>query len=240
MHLLANIIKATVRMAGIFLGVCVAIVLLPPIVMMLLGYKVNTLSDELARKLVDGQKSPQACMKIINYGLLGPSSGESRAHCVKRYAEYAKDPSACELLMPSSYGLSCVGGAIEARRTCNVMTDTVSWWEDEKNDVVGRVTLASCQADDASGTEKRNQCCLIARVTRVRSENDCSSLSSDKALHDECLAAQAFKNRDVSTCQEIQDINLRSACAVRANAMKEDPSICSGCIQPIENLEDLR
>jgi len=225
---------------ALILMTIVLILFLYPWVLRGLGYYVDNTGGEIGR-LAAEKGDVSLCQKIVVYShFFGPPTMSRRGECVYTYAELTKDPSACELLMPSSYGLSCVGGAIETKKTCNFTDDSISWWEDEKNDIVGKASLHSCQADDASRSKKRNECCLIARVARVKSENDCSSLSTATGLHDECLAALAFKNRDINTCTEIQDQNLQTACSVRAKAMQQDPSICSGCKQPVEKLEDLK
>ncbi|MSR67883.1 hypothetical protein EXS65_03625 [Candidatus Peribacteria bacterium] len=91
----------------------VAIIILIPAGMMLMGYKVNVDSKELAEESAK-KGDPTLCANIINYGLLGPSTGESRSHCVYTYAKIAKDPTACSLIMPSDYGLSCINQSIES------------------------------------------------------------------------------------------------------------------------------
>lgn len=201
---------------------------------------INWAPWDLAEHLAEHGRSPRECLDLIYFEIMSPSEAEQQALCVYEYAKLTKDPSACELLMPSSYGLDCVGAAITARKMCTLNEETVSWWENEEKEIVGRVSFESCKRGDSSGTVKRNQCCLIARVTRVRGLNDCSSLTENEVLHDECLSGLAFKNRAPETCLEIHDKNLQSACLVRTKAMKENPSICKGCREPLNNLSELK
>lgn len=188
--------------------------------------------SELAEYLVQNNRSPKGCFDLIWHGI-GQQAGEAQAECIYKYASLAKDPSACELLMPSSYGLSCVGGAESESDHCSMGNGKVSWNNGEE-------TYASC----ANTTKKRSQdadaCCLIARVTFVLSENDCSPIKQYPDMYDECLQNLAFKNHDPATCNDIENDNTKSACIVNASAIRRDPSICSGCKNRVQTLSELK
>jgi len=218
---LLNIVTKRVVQLGLLLGL---LLLLSPLVLWTLGYKINAHSDELA-EIAAKNKNVMICTKIINIGLLGPSSGESRMHCIKRYAELTKDPSACELLMPSSYGLSCTGAAKDFKRPCALGND---------RSVSGNgmdATLAECVQGTAE--EQMASCCTIAKARFITSFNDCSGLDENQDIKDQCYYSLAFKNHDPESCASIQHENLKKACIVDASALKKNPSICSGCTPPV-------
>lgn len=186
-------------------------ILLPPIVMLFLGYKVNAHSDELAEEAAQ-KNDVMLCTKIINYGLLGPSSGESRAHCIKRYAEYTKDPSACELLMPSSYGWSCLGAATD-HRLCII-------GEGPENTVRGQGKVTTYNECLSGDQEIRNySCCVMARIlTEDNTQDQCQSLASPE-LRDECHYFLARKTIENAECALIENSTTRTACGVAVRAL---------------------
>ena len=237
MTILISLIKKAAKIFTYLICILIAIIVLPPIVMLMIGYKVNAHSDELARKLVDSGRDPEICMNIVNYGLLGPSSGESRAHCVKRYAEYAKDPSACELLMPSSDGWSCVGAAKDFDLPCATEKYKVFWNESNS---AHQATLQECYSSQSSMSGLGRQCCTVARIRYVLSENDCTQLKENVPIYDRCLYGLAWKKKDSKVCDEITNQNAKAACIVQSAALQKDPSICENCTQALERVEDLK
>lgn len=198
-----------------------------------LGYPNLTNSPiDAARWLVDRKLEPRLCKKIAPNVSFGSQKAEQQAECIFQYAKLAKDPSACELLMPSSYGLDCVGEAQERFDICSLSEKV--YWE------VGNASYADCRSDSLTRSKLGNECCLIARVTFVKSENDCSSLASAPLLHDECLRRLAFKNHSPNVCSGILNTNTRSACQIESNALLKDPSICEGCKLPVDSISELR
>lgn len=232
-------ITTWLRKTLVWLGLivlCIILVLIaPPLTFMLLGYRVNASSVEVA-DLAAKKKDVSLCGDIINYGLFFPPSGETRAHCVKTYAALIKDPSACELLMPSSYGLSCVGGASRSP-ICGVNPGfEVQWHEGNE---IKRSSLKDCQKKN-NRSVRGDECCIVTTVSAIRTFNDCSSLAKEIPVYDDCLQELSFKNHDPTTCEGITDAKLKVACTVRAKAMKQDPSICTGCTPLLEKLEDIK
>ena|SRR3989338_437693 len=215
------------------IGLLIIIVYVIPLVLSLIGYKVDASGGILGRKAAQ-ENNVDMCNHIIVYrSIFGPPSAQRRADCVRVYAERRKDPSACELLMPSSYGLSCVGGAQTARDSCSMRNGRVTWNG-------GEATYTECRYDDPKRSLQGNQCCLIARVTFVKSENNCRTLVDFQDLHDECLQSLAFKNHTPEICEGIATENTKVACTVNANAIKADPNICKGCKLRVENIQDLK
>lgn len=178
------------------------------------------------------------CKRIINPfpAILGPTAADARISCIHEYAKLTHDPSVCELLMPSSYGLSCVGVASESP-ICGVNTGfEVQWHEGE---TIERSSLKDCQKSN-NRSKRGDQCCIIATVSAFRTFNDCSALAKDVPLFDNCLNQLSFKNHDPSTCESIQDPNIKAGCIVSATALQKDPSICTGCTPSINSIEDLK
>jgi hypothetical protein len=191
--------------------------------------------SDLAKHLVGNNFSPRGCFDLMWHGM-GQQEGEAQAECVYQYASLAKDPSACELLMPSSYGLSCVGGAIDSPECGFNQGYEVQW--NEGNPVL-KSSLKDCQKN-IQRSETGEACCFIAKIGFVKDENDCSPLKNQERFYNECLDRLSFKNHDPTTCEGITDKNLKVACIVRAKAMKQDPSICTGCTPLLETLEDIK
>jgi len=66
---------------------------------------------DIAEILVRKKLPPSDCFRMEHFDIgMRPSIEEDQALCIYDYAKLTKDPSACELLMPSSYELACVGG----------------------------------------------------------------------------------------------------------------------------------
>src|SRR3989344_4715475 len=133
---------------------------------------VNWFPTDLAQYLVDHNRSAQECFDLIWFELMAPSQAEQRALCVYEYAALSKDPSVCALLMPSRYGLDCVGEAREPDQ-CNFYQGEVSWVE---NSTAYKLPYTSCTVNDVRRSAMANACCTIAMVTFMTSQNDCSSL----------------------------------------------------------------
>jgi len=192
---------------------------------------------ELASYLAEHNLSPRGCLDLVWFEI-GLSQTEARAECVYHYAKLTKDPSACELLMPSSYGLSCVGAASESP-ICGINSGFEVQWHEGEDDEVQRSSLKDCQKKGGR-TKKGDQCCVIASVSGIRSFNDCSALANDIPLLDTCLKQLAFKNHDPASCETIQDVRIKAGCIVNAKALRQDPSICSKCTQPLNDLSELK
>lgn len=198
-----------------------------------LGYYVDNTGSEIGR-LAAKKMDVSLCNKIIVYShVLGPPTMSRRGECIYVYAEQTKDPSVCELLMPSSYGLSCVGAASNFTRPCPLGNDrSVS----DENGL--DATLMECVQGPSS--IKNNLCCTVSKARFIKDFNDCSSTSGSIAISDQCYSGLSFKNHDPSTCEFIQDPNIKAGCIVSATGLQKDPSICSGCTPPLNSIEELK
>ena len=204
--------------------------------LLIVGYDVSSPGWKVGEKAFEA-RNVKLCKRIINLSIFGPSTAMKRAQCIRTYAELAKDPSACELLMPSSYGLSCVGVA-EVSLPCDVTSVPYSvYWRD--GSVEHTEGLRSCLQLKNNRSELGNQCCKVAKVAMLINENDCTSLKNNTPIYDHCLYALAWKQKNPSYCNEITNENAKAACEVQTKALQKNPSICSGCQAPIGNIDQL-
>ncbi len=201
-------------------------------VLHVIGYDFSSPGWKVGEKAFK-EKNVKLCSRIVNISIFGPPTAMRRAQCIRTYAELTKDPSVCELLMPSSYGLSCVGGAQSEPDLCSMSSGEVRWKD-------GSETYASCADPTKKRTKDGDACCLIARIAFVKSENDCSSLESYSEMHDQCLQSLAFKNHNPAVCEGIGNENTKSACTVNAQAIRKNPSICDGCKARVNTLDQLQ
>src|SRR3989338_4256332 len=116
------------KLRNVIIGICVicAILLAPHLPLLghigyallhggtlrLLGYPVDVPPWELAKQIVASGKDPTYCLQLQqSVSVAGPTIEARREDCIYEYARLTQDPTACELLMPSPHGLSCVGEA---------------------------------------------------------------------------------------------------------------------------------
>lgn len=127
-------------------------------------------AEERARQFVDEGRPASDCFKMHSFIPVYPPLGTMQGGCVRKYAEIKKDPAACELLMPSRYGLSCVGSATN-NDICFVRND---------NTVSGNgINVPIDECINGPDNIRANACCIIAINAGVKTENDCSSLKED-------------------------------------------------------------
>src|SRR3989338_2915501 len=172
---------------------------------------VNWLPWDLAEYLVEKDRLASECFDLIWFQILSPTQAEQRALCVYEYAKLKQDPSACELLMPSSYGWSCLGAAEELnQRWC--------WFDfGKKPALVGRgeisVTIPECESDSQSMLD--NRCCELALTLYVDRGMNCDAFAQEpQQLHDQCLALLANREKDIHFCSSIASKNFKTACEV--------------------------
>ena len=193
-------------------------------------------------KIAAEKKDVEICHRIIRapwLTVMGPTIAERQISCIYEYASLTKDPSACELLMPSSYGMSCVGAAENSQMPCNtnVKPYSVYWRDGEKENTVH---IRECLTEKVQRTELGEQCCAIGRIAYLKNDNDCSRLKKSPNVYDRCLYSLAWKLKEPSYCDEVENENAKAACKVQTKAIKENPSFCPGCVQPLESIDELQ
>lgn len=193
-----------------------------PLTLYILGYYPDAIGDDVAEKLVSNGLPVTECRKIIHTmpHLFSPSDGEQRASCIHTYASLTKDPSACALLMPSSYGWSCLGAAEkENARKC--------WFDfgpepPEVGSGNSSVTFPVCTTLDNENVLR--SCCNIADTLYISRDNTCSSFKNDQKYFDQCQELLAKREREISYCELIQDSHIQAACKVAVDALlKQNP-----------------
>ncbi|MBU0458066.1 hypothetical protein KJ652_06555 [Patescibacteria group bacterium] len=194
-------------------------------------YEHSKSPEELAEKLIENNRSAGDCFLFRTFDIgPRPTTYEMQMRCVREYASLTKDPTACELLLPSSYGWSCLGVATDHRACVMLMS----------GEVRGNGMNAQWK-ECVTGSEeiKSNACCKVALAAKVENINDCNSLDSQPRFYDECQYRVALKNRDSKYCETINSENLKSACLIGTKAMQANPSICEGCSSKIKNVDEL-
>lgn len=182
-----------------------------------LFYYEHTGSPEtLAEKLVRQERPAKDCFLFRTFDIwFRPTTYELQMRCVREYAKLTKDPTACELLMPSDYGWSCLGAAMKPNsRLCwfNFGTDPA-----EVGSGDARVTLPEC-AQNPSALPGR--CCELAGILYIDKEQSCDSVKDSPIVHDQCLELLARRERNISMCADIGSDHIRSACEVAVKALQ--------------------
>lgn len=167
---------------------------------------------DLAEYLVQKNRSPEECFNLVWFDI-GMQAGEAQAECIYRYAELTKDPSACELLMPSSYGWDCLGAAEESNaRMC--------WFDFSKERYSNsKPVMPECGGKNDSSSHR---CCEMGKFLYVEKASNCDEFNDSATLHDQCLELMAKRDKNLVLCSQIEDENVRSGCEVAVRALQKD------------------
>ncbi len=130
-----------------------------------LGYFPGGHFPTIAKKAA-AEHNVELCRRIVGLPwptIGGPSTMDARISCIHEYAALAQDPTACELLLPSEYGLSCIGESMS-----RIYID---------NPDVEHVKFADCaQVKGESLTQDR---CGYLKAHYSRSTKDCEPIQND-------------------------------------------------------------
>jgi len=183
--------------------------LLAPATLKKTGVYINEPGWSVA-KIAAEENNVGVCQRIffMPWKVASPSTEEQRRACIHDYASLTHDPTACELLMPSEYGFSCIGTA-RVKEPCGF-----GYYANPR--VQGNGIIATLEECISGPPEIRaNACCAIAKVKYTDDHNDCSVLiDATRELQDQCHHELALKSRDISECSSIQNINVRSSCEI--------------------------
>ncbi|OIO55580.1 hypothetical protein AUJ46_01265 [Candidatus Peregrinibacteria bacterium CG1_02_54_53] len=124
---------------------------------------VNWMPWDLAEYLVKNQRPASECWDLVWFEIMAPSAAEQRALCIYTYAKLTFDPSACELLMPSEYGLSCINDVTAQEYKDHMDSGFFEWDECSKP-----------QSDPL-----RADWCNLLRAHRNRNAADCLPIRND-------------------------------------------------------------
>lgn len=179
-----------------------AIILLPlwlPVGLQAIGFCVNCPGWKVAEDIIAKGKDVNVCSKILimPWRIYSPTGAEQRELCVFRFAKFAKDPSACELLMPSEYGLGCIGniwGPLIDESNCH-------WYkENEVRCFEGEALTPHIYACDQTHID---------------------------SLPDECIHRIAFKEKNEERCDIIANATLQQVCKTRIAVWNDYPQLRS-------------
>lgn len=161
------------------------------------------------------KKDVRLCRRIVDLPwptVGGPSVTDARLSCIHEYASLTKDPRACELLLPSDYGKSCLGTARKNGEPCSINYNRdVSWWINSPYDQPLKATIEECRSGTVT-SEKGRKCCHILRITSDPGFDSCSVFESGSAFSDQCLSQLALKKGQGELCEAVADDNARVIC----------------------------
>ena len=210
-------------MFGTIVAIPVILVLLllgRGIALQMMGYPVDIPPSDLAEAIAAEGGDPLLCRRLQQtVPTMGPSLTEKRMLCFYLLAQRLKDPSVCELLMPSEYGWSCLGVAREKGEICSInYGKDVSWWIESPYDDPQKATFEECKHGQEK-TQKGKDCCHILLLSSEPGINDCSRFEGDTPYMDLCLSQLAMKQKEQNLCAGITDGNARSICGIRLKYM---------------------
>lgn len=178
-----------------------------------LGYEVDKDPIELAQEIYDSEDSVKRCRNLRQaVPTMGPTNDAKIMRCVFEYASIAKDPLACEGLMPSDYGWNCLGAA-EVAQPC--IFNFISPKKVQGNGI--DVPMDTCTNKNSSAWQ--NECCVIAREVHLGGNNSCDSLELPASFKDQCFYESAIRNIDFEVCSSISNENIRNGCEVGVRAL---------------------
>ena len=77
------------------------------------GYPIGSGPTELAERIVENGDEAILCRSMQRaFPVMGPSLTSHRRSCIFEVARMSKDSTTCKLLLPSEYGISCIGETV--------------------------------------------------------------------------------------------------------------------------------
>lgn len=134
-----------------------------PEVLRYYGWHITMDAGEVAPNLIRYNRPVSECWNIIYFNLT-PSPEEVKRGCVAQYASLAKDPAACEALLPSDYALQCLNYI----DTQLLEADSDAAWVAEEEDC-SSVPRRSLKQDR----------CAFLKAHRSHNPRDCRSIANN-------------------------------------------------------------
>jgi hypothetical protein len=172
------------------------------------------------QKLFAAHGSASDCMKINNVFPSYPPQYSLQWSCVITFAALAQDPTACELLMPSDYGMQCLAD-VNAARSKEAKADPLCYEQDG---------MMRCFDHDTG---------RLISEDRYDQIEDCKKY--DKiSLRDSCHLKRTMTISGANECNRIQDKLLRTIACPKIIAKKEkSEELCRQLPDPWESQECL-
>ena len=188
-------------------------------ILWILGYEFSEGPDVLAEKLINEKRPAKDCFlyRTLDLGPR-PTTYELQMECVYEYASLTLDPTACELLLPSDYGWSCLG-AVEEK----LFLGDPCYYSPVRDDVYcnknyseGELTIEHPQMDNCSLYQRNDlrEWCHYERTLTSKDVHECDSITHP-VVYDNCEYSHALKLKDLSFCSPIKDPSRRSFCEFR-------------------------
>ena len=188
-------------------------------ILWILGYEFSDGPDVLAEKLINEKRPAKDCFlyRTLDLGPR-PTTYELQMECVYDYASLTLDPTACELLLPSDYGWSCLG-AVEEK----LFLGDPCYYSPVRDDVYcnknyseGELTIEHPQMDNCSLYQRNDlrEWCHYERTLTSKDVHECDSITHP-VVYDNCEYSHALKLKDLSFCSPIKDPSRRSFCEFR-------------------------
>ena len=167
------------------------------------------------------------CLKYRQAGLisLGPTEGEHQSNCLYVFATLAHDPAVCELLMPSEYGMACIGAVwskIDEGDGCNGYNTGELLCSTGSGQLRSVAQTRNCQLYD---NVVFRDWCHTERTRILAGVDECDQISLIQRRRDECLHVLAFKEQQIGLCASIVSSEKKMLCETRIHMRQKYPQL---------------
>lgn len=168
-------------------------------VMWLLGYEFAEGPDVLAERLMAEQRPIKDCYRYVTLDpWFRPTTRELREQCVREYAKLTSDPTACELLLPSEYGLACISNLwpeVSGHVACG-------WNHTDPS-------IFECRGGDGV----------------LRQSKNCQDFADNQKQFSVCRSYIAERAKESHLCAQVPDQSIRLFCETKMGAWEKYPEL---------------
>ena len=181
----------------------------------------------LAQHIVNEGRSPDECWNLVVLDPFGPQPAQLRAGCVYQVAMLTLNPSVCELLLPSDYGLEClstVGGKLFSGQPCYFTSRNEVYCN--RNSPEGEVLLTKPEIGNCATYQRKDlrEWCWGTRTWWLPGIHECGYINHPIVRY-ECEEGYAFKEKDASFCSAIQNEERKQYCEIRVSTWLKYPKL---------------
>ena len=185
----------------------------------LFGYYVNIPGWRMGQIAAEKESVEECELLRKTWYFGGFDSGDMhRSECIHTYASLTLDPTACELLLPSDYGWSCLGevsGKLFEEEPCSYSSvrDRVYC---NKHFSEGELALDHPQMENCDLYTRKDlrEWCHYQRTFAQKNIYECGDITNP-VVYDDCQYSYALKSDDINLCSPILDPSRRSFCEFR-------------------------
>ncbi|MFA5800364.1 MAG: hypothetical protein WC840_05415 [Candidatus Peribacteraceae bacterium] len=217
--------KISSRTATIIFFSLAILVFLPlwlPLVSRAFGIYIDEPGWYVAKIAVERGKPVSVCRRIFTtpWNILSPPTDDQGDSCVYDFARLTQDPTACELLMPSEYGWSCLG-AVKSELWkglgCGSTKENINCGA---YDVFSKnLGISDCTI---YGKRVLRDWCHEERTATLKDVYECDEISPDPpGLREACQRRYAFKLKNPALCAEISNVKRRTLCETEIDAWQK-------------------